>query len=38
MTFKEREDERKEAKARELLVSYDEEKGVKVSRYESRAS
>lgn len=31
MTFKEREDERKEAKARELLVGYDEEKGIKVS-------
>ena len=31
MTFKEKEDERKEAKARELLIGYDEEKGVKVS-------
>lgn len=32
MTYKEREDERKEAKARELLIGYDEEKGVRVSR------
>lgn len=31
MTYKEKEDERKEVKARELLINYDEKKGVKVS-------
>lgn len=30
MGYKEREDERKEAKARELLIKYDDEKGVRV--------